>query len=775
VIAAQQHRQPAVVTAGPSSSSTSAASSSLTAPLDGKQYIGEDGVFAGLSNDHYPFGSFDAVLNAGDSMGMPIQPTFQTESGPELHSGSTSTAQAYAASKANRYAKQAAADRIQRKAEEPPKTARPDLRKLEHLQANVSSLAARLQQLETSRLGSASAATTPSVDSCKVTLSIPAIAPSVRQDGAKTRVWGPNHWRHFLDNRFSLFGRLQSKDENHVPYSGANSDIVALVEDCRGLRRQIKESSRLMAFESSRDLLLGPLPSKDVCVGLVHAYLDTYELLHRVLHIPTFWAEFERYWPNLALAPLCARAKILLVLAIGSAFKSPIGGVELVRSALPHWVYTLQCWIGSPSERIPWNVDGLQVRCLLVIACHANSMGSRVSRWMSAGSLMRFACSLGLHRDPSHYRELSEHDRELRRRLWTTVRELDLQMAVESNMPYETAEQSFDCVQPADVSDEDMADSTLSSSSNDAPSGFTQTSLQVFLLRYLPLRINVARHINAARDEISYDDALKLGQELLSMRRDVLNFFDVQLRDAESPFSAFHARYLDAMVSKYLLLLHRPFAVRAMRDPRFYFSRKICTETGITLLRPVAEGRGYFEPPDDSMSLPLGSIGSASTAACFDAITYLCLELITQLDEQGPMAQLGTGFGRDMTQDAREPILSTLRRIRDRLLGAIAEGDPSLKRYIFLASALSQIEAIAAGRPAEDALTKTLKTSLECCRDLLQRHTPTTQMSDMAAFTDTMGGDFSDFSALGEIEAWVQNSMVSQIAALASPLHTIDG
>ena len=143
----------------------------------------------------------------------------------------------------------------------------------------------------------------------------------------------------------------------------------------------------------------------------------------------------------------------------------------------------------------------------------------------------------------------------------------------------------------------------------------------------------------------------------------------------------------------------------------------------------------------------------------FDAIIYLCVELIKQLEEQGPRHLHGHTYIRDVSQDSRNQILSLLQRVRDRLLESISQGDTSLKRFIFLASALSQFEATAAGLPAERALTETLKNSLEKCQALLLQHLPADRDLTEPDFSDTFGmnGPLPDFGALEDIEQWLQS------------------
>jgi hypothetical protein len=431
-----------------------------------------------------------------------------------------------------------------------------------------------------------------------------------------------------------------------------------------------------------------------------------------------------------------------------------------VRPDIANWIHAAQWWLSGPTERMTFSIDGLQIRCLLLLACYVNSIGTKASRWVLAASVRRVACSLGLHRDPSLFPNMTPLAAEIRKRLWATILELDVMTSLDANMPSDVCMEASDCGQPSDIDDEEVHESDsalLPAHQRRQPS---HTALQALLLGYLPLRLNVLSYLNSAVGDYSNEAALKLGMELRGMRRHVQTFFEQGGQRSSSPpdpGAIFHARYLDSMILRYMLFLNRPFAIKAMHDPRFYFSRKECCEASFALLIPIAES----EPSqNDKDHLPVGSIASAAGGLSFDAVIYLCLELTMQFEEQGPQRPESHSIFKDVAQDSRNQILALLRRVRNRLLKSIAEGDTSLKKYIFLASALSQIEATAAGKPAERALAETLESSLEQCHSLLLQHLPAgagPHEPDLSAMFG-VNGQLPDFDAFAfqDIESWLQ-------------------
>lgn len=67
--------------------------------------------------------------------------------------------------------------------------------------------------------------------------------------------------------------------------------------------------------------------------------------------------------------------KLVLMLAIGTAFYPDRGEFERIRRLAQTWIYAAQWWLAGPSENSTLNLDGLQVFCLLLLARQTNSLG----------------------------------------------------------------------------------------------------------------------------------------------------------------------------------------------------------------------------------------------------------------------------------------------------------------------------------------------------------------------------------------------------------------
>jgi len=136
---------------------------------------------------------------------------------------------------------------------------------------------------------------------------------------------------------------------------------------------------------------------------MVHLYVTRFESVFRILHVPSFWVEYERYWSEPTEAETVLRLKIQLVTAIGTVIHQD--GTTDVHSTARQWVHAAQEWLSGPVKKNRISVGSLQVQCLLILARQALAVGGDVV-WISMGTVVRTAMQMGLHRDPKHFKRM---------------------------------------------------------------------------------------------------------------------------------------------------------------------------------------------------------------------------------------------------------------------------------------------------------------------------------------------------------------------------------
>ncbi|KAL3470327.1 hypothetical protein BJX99DRAFT_264319 [Aspergillus californicus] len=591
--------------------------------------------------------------------------------------------------------------------------------------------------------------------------SVGAIPPRLRQSTNKVKFMGPTHWCNRM-NGLSIAQMLNQKDPE-PSLRDLKNEYVKIIKECRDLRRSIK-SQRSVKLNDPLPDLRGTVPSRGECDELIHCYLRTFELIYRVIHVQSFWTEYEEFWkqPQSNSGPFVV--KLVLILAIGSVFHS--GGSPArneYHQLAQKWIYAAQSWLAGTSERSTVNIDGLQSMCLLLISRKACGLG--LSPWLSAGSLMRTAMAMGLHRDPTKFPALSFLQSEIRRRLWATVLELALQDSLDSATPL-LVPGNFDTSAPSNVNDRSLDQDTATIPVTEPADRFTDTSIQLLLYESVRLRIHALEVMHEHKNQ-SYQRALELGSQLTATCRKATAFFlsaKVARTGTGLEPTEFHAKFLDIQLQRYILAVYTPFMVQARNDPQYYYARKACLQSAMA----IASYAGTINLPSDTLDEParlfIKGKGSFKGPLSLDIISLLGLEVVTQLEEECPPCLSGPDRkpGDQLADANRDHLIQTLEHILDQLFQIISSGTPSMKRYGLLAAVLGQIRAIKTGQCDKTAVYEAVTQAFKDCHLALQSSiTDTPGLIERSTVDTNMSGDFDlPISTLPGFDMDLANPMI---------------
>jgi hypothetical protein len=456
----------------------------------------------------------------------------------------------------------------------------------------------------------------------------------------------------------------------------------------------------------------------------VDAYFRTFESVYRILHRPTFCHAYEKYWENPAAADTSFLILFQLCMAIGTCFQDDVAAL---RRSAAQWIHEAQIWLVSPAEESLVSFAGLQVMCLLHLARGTCDVGGNVA-WISAGSLLRTAMHLGLHRDPDNQPNMSVFDAEMRRRLWASILEIVLQSSLDSGAPPLLTLSDFDTRPPSNYDDEQLAENAKFPSIPRPPSAFTQTTVQIALLRSFPVRLAIAHYVNHFRSSATFEETLKWNNELTNACRALSATFQPFYDPAgilPKRLSLFQLRLAEHMVHRFFLALNYPWLWSAHNNPTYYFARKMCVETSLKLYRAIATGSpagdsGTASQSDDFTRLATCGYGAFRSVPTLAVLT-ICLELLWQVQEDRSFRQsmsidhpmdrpapgheadvnssvgMGIGSGAAPRQELLEAVKYSIgwteRRVRC--------GETNVKGYLLFSALLCQAQALQRG--ASDA------------------------------------------------------------------------
>lgn len=497
-----------------------------------------------------------------------------------------------------------------------------------------------------------------------------------------------------------------------------STELYRTVNELKTMARVLKTARMLLP--SIAPEALSSLPCKATCDVLIAGYFRTFEGIFRVLHVPSFRREYDGYWLGEAQSRPSVQLKIMLVCAIGVPFYTGIDQPQL-RVACAKWIQAAENWLAAPHAKSRLNMAGLQIQILVVLAKQVcNVEGDHI--WIPAGSLLRTAMYLGLHRDPSYFGKINTFHAEMRRRLWATVLELTAQSSMDTGMPPMISVQDYDTKPPSNVNDDDLCEEYDSPINNEPLSACTDCSLQIAIMESLPLRLEIIRLINNLRFDLPYSKCLGLGYQLNELCNSKTRFFKEALKNSAG-ITPFQIKLLDSLVRRFVLGLHRPYFAKVKDDPLFHFSRKICLESSLTIFAPATTP--VAGTVDDWTLMTYRAVGFYKSLFLY-ALSTIYYELHMQIEEYrencsftAPLISTASEQQPFALPPQSQPLYKALENAHHISMLRIRNGETNAKGVVFLACAVARVDALVAGADAETTVLATAKASIVEARKII--------------------------------------------------------
>lgn len=515
------------------------------------------------------------------------------------------------------------------------------------------------------------------------------------------------------------------------------SEMRAIVRKCKRLANAAQ--LRYLAPQSIPLDFRDHVPPRETSDMLIQGYFRTFESVFRIIHIPSFMKEYEEFWVNTKASRDLYVIKLLLVMAIGTCFyqETPNSDPSLasLRAAATQWIHTVEAWITTPYRKPKATLANMEIKCLLLVARQVTIIDGD-SVWVLAGSLLRTAMQMGLHRDPSQLFQMSTLHAEHRRRLWATVVELLLQSSMDSGGPLLLSTDDFDCDPPSNVDDSDIDEQSSAPVFPKPDTTFTESSIQIALAKTFPVRIAIAKLIGDFRSSDSYSETLRLAGDLTAScqhHSSAIKFWQSTSSSGTTLAepSPFQTKLLEIFTKRFLLSLHAPYAMKANNNQTYYFSRQASLETSLSLLAPgIPDPRGH----DDYSALQLRGVNLFRNIPIHAAVA-VALELTTRLN--APPSPFPSATETSVRSEARGAIQRFIELCEARLEAE----EHSAKAYVFGRCLLAQILSVEEGTSLDEGIRRTLKESTDFCVEALERRAG-------GSVGETMG-DVVDESPLG--------------------------
>ena len=208
---------------------------------------------------------------------------------------------------------------------------------------------------------------------------------------------------------------------------------------------------------------------------------------------------------------------------------------------------------------------------------------------MSAG-LHRNADIVNMRHGSSNKKRVSVFDQEMRRRMWSTISEMEMQTALDRGMPSMLRDVVSDCGVPLNIDDEDFDQSTQMLPPSRPPSQYTESSFQNLVHITYTLRLELVSRINGSRPQMEYEDVLIYDREIMHHLDEIPHWKDQR--------GMVPRTLLQLQLQQILLLLHQPFVRCKKESSRYYYSVNVHLKSAKAILdlhnKLMDSGNGFL-------------------------------------------------------------------------------------------------------------------------------------------------------------------------------------
>lgn len=210
-----------------------------------------------------------------------------------------------------------------------------------------------------------------------------------------------------------------------------------------------------------------------------------------------------------------------------------------------------------------------------------------IGLWLLLGMIVQLALSMGYHRDPRNFPNISPFAGEMRRRLWAAIVQMDLRLSNQMALPRLLKSQQYDTAEPRNLLDSDFDETTV-----ELPPSRPETEVTPVL--YGLAKNQIDRISGPISDLIAdtrqhpYEEIMELDRKLKEAEASLPLIFKWQPLSQSfmvSPEIIVHRMWLQLAVRRLVIWLHRKYlALSHTPLARYEYSRNTCIHAAIEIL-----------------------------------------------------------------------------------------------------------------------------------------------------------------------------------------------
>jgi hypothetical protein len=295
---------------------------------------------------------------------------------------------------------------------------------------------------------------------------------------------------------------------------------------------------------------------------------------------------------------------------------------------------------------------------------------TQFSVYVLVGMIIRMAFRMGYHRDPSRFSNISVFNGEMRRRQWLVIMSLDLVTSSQVGLPRMIQPSMYDTQEPGNFIEDDIHEDILELPASRPETELTELLYTIVLTRVRNTQAKIMDLMNST-SQPPYREIAEINAELRHVYDKVPEFSKAmpseEFETAMTPGSM-RRMYLGLSFLKAVLILHRPYLILGRADPRYEYSRRVCLNAAVEMLKFQRKLDTEMKP-GGKLRLPTWKTFTVSwymSSVVAQDFLLATTVLVLDLDEDliSPLRptydSAGSEFALDRAPPTREEIVVTL-------------------------------------------------------------------------------------------------------------------
>ncbi|KAF2160478.1 hypothetical protein M409DRAFT_29099 [Zasmidium cellare ATCC 36951] len=343
-------------------------------------------------------------------------------------------------------------------------------------------------------------------------------------------------------------------------------------------------------------VLANNLPSKLEVDRRLAAYFRAQAISAACIHTPQFMRQYDEFWWNqTATSPLWISILFSMLHLSNSVGRGSWSERTNGDSPEPKYNFSLaaaHCLaLGRYHRPQRFAVESLAV---YVQAKVIETLDPSPALGLLFGTLIQSAYSMGYHREPTNFKNLTPFEGEMRRRTWSFAMQLDLLIMFQLGLPNTVQFGSWDTRPPSNLQDTDFDEDTAVLP---PPRPDTEpTRVTFYTAKHMLMKIfdKILRHSLSVGEIKPEHDLLALHQELVQTYDSipaVLHYRNVSSSISDPAYLVVTRKCVELMYQKCLCVLHRKHVLSGRQD-----SIRVCYDAASQVVKAFLDMYPEFKP-----------------------------------------------------------------------------------------------------------------------------------------------------------------------------------